>query len=96
MILIGRLEQQICYEGIQKMCFECGHLGHKKEQCPHIVWHGLSSSEAGSKEAGEACFSSRVEHVSNEVRSGEGTNGVLLDFEQSTEQADMREGVYGP
>ena len=36
-IMIGRLEQQICYEGIQKMCFECGCLGHRKEHCPHIV-----------------------------------------------------------
>ena len=78
------------------MCFECGCLGHKKEQCPHIVQHGSSSSEAGSKEASETCFSSRVDHVPDEVRSGEGTNGVLLDSEQSTEQADMREGVYGP
>ena len=80
-ILIGRLEQQICYEGIQKMCFECGRLGHKKEQCPHIVRHGPSSSEVGSKEAGETCFSSRVDHVPDEVRSGEGTSGVLLDSE---------------
>ena len=23
-IMIGRLEQQICYEGIHKMCFGCG------------------------------------------------------------------------
>lgn len=78
------------------MCFECGCLGHKKEQCPHIVRHGPSSSKVGSKEASETCFSSHVDHVPDEIRSGEGTSGVLLDSEQSTEQTDMREGVYRP
>ena len=78
------------------MCFECGCLGHKKEQCPHIVRHGPSSSKVGSKKASETCFSSHVDHVPDEIRSGKGTSGVLLDSKQSTEQADMREGVYGP
>ena len=36
-IMIGRLEQQICYEGIHKMCFGCGQLGHRKEKCPYII-----------------------------------------------------------
>ena len=36
-IMIGKLEKQICYEGIEKMCFECGRLGHRKEHCPHVV-----------------------------------------------------------
>uniref|UniRef100_A0A7N2LFW7 DUF4283 domain-containing protein n=1 Tax=Quercus lobata TaxID=97700 RepID=A0A7N2LFW7_QUELO len=62
-IMIGRLEQQICYEGIQKMCFKCGRLGHRK---------------------------------SIALMCGEGTSGVLHDSEQSTEQAEVCEGVYGP
>ena len=95
-IMIGKLEQQICYEGIQKMCFECGRLGHSKEHCPHVVRQGPSYSEAELKEAGETCFSSRSTHVPNEARRGEGTSGVMCDSEQSTEKVDVREEVYGP
>ena len=36
-ILIGKFEQPICYEGIHKLCFGCGRMGHRKEQCPYIV-----------------------------------------------------------
>ena len=95
-IMIGRLEHQICYEGIQKMCFECGQLGHRKELCPHIVQQGPSSSEVGSKEAGQTSSSPRFAHVPDEAGNGEGTSGVPLDLEQSTEQVDVREGVYEP
>ena len=50
-IMIGRLEQQICYEGIQKICFECGRLGHRKKHCPHIIRQGPSTSKAELKVA---------------------------------------------
>nr|POE67859.1 hypothetical protein CFP56_62031 [Quercus suber] len=95
-IMIGRLEQQICYKGIQKMCFECGRLGHRKEYCPQVVRQGLSNSEAGLKEVTETCSSSRSAYVPDESRCEEGTSDVLCDSEQSTEQADVHEGVYGP
>ena len=74
------------------MCFKCGRLGHRKEHCPHVVRQGSANSEAGVKEAGETCFSSRSTHVLDEARCEEGTSGVMHDSEQSTEQAD----VYGP
>ena len=37
-ILIGKFEQAVVYEGINKLCFSCGRVGHKKEMCPYIVW----------------------------------------------------------
>ena len=27
-VLIGKLEQQVMYEKIQKLCFNCGRVGH--------------------------------------------------------------------
>ena len=37
-ILIGKFEQAVAYEGINKLCFSCGRIGHKKEFCPYTVW----------------------------------------------------------
>lgn len=36
-ILIGKFEQPVCYEGIQKLCFGCGQVGHRKENCPYTI-----------------------------------------------------------
>ena len=36
-VLIGKFEQAVVYEGINKLCFECGRIGHKKEACPYII-----------------------------------------------------------
>lgn len=39
-ILIGRFEQSILYEGIQRLCFSCGKVGHLKEACSHTIQKG--------------------------------------------------------
>lgn len=36
-ILIGEFEQSVSYEGIQKLCFDCGRIGHRKESCPYSI-----------------------------------------------------------
>ena len=36
-LLIGNIEQPVIYEGIQKMCFSCGQIGHRREVCPHTI-----------------------------------------------------------
>lgn len=36
-MLIGKLEQQVLYEGIQKLCFGCGRFSHQRESCPFVV-----------------------------------------------------------
>lgn len=33
-IRIGAWKQRIQYEGVQTLCFQCGVMGHKKENCP--------------------------------------------------------------
>nr|POE45061.1 hypothetical protein CFP56_24993 [Quercus suber] len=39
-ILIGCFEQSVTYEGIYKLCFTCGRVGHKVEACPYMIRHG--------------------------------------------------------
>ena len=36
-IRIGRLVQQVLYEGISTLCFCCGRLGHKQENCYYLI-----------------------------------------------------------
>ena len=36
-ILIGRFEQPVTYEGIHKLCFTCGRVGHTVETCPYMI-----------------------------------------------------------
>ena len=36
-IRIGRLVQQVKYEGISSLCFCCGRLGHKQENCCYQI-----------------------------------------------------------
>ena len=43
-ILIGRFKQLVHYEGIQRLCFSCGRMGHLKEVCPYIIHKGMGSA----------------------------------------------------
>lgn len=36
-ILIGKLEQLVLYEGIRRLCFGCGRVGHRRESYPYII-----------------------------------------------------------
>lgn len=36
-ILIGKLIQGVIYEGIGALCFTCGRLGHRKDDCLHVI-----------------------------------------------------------
>ncbi|XP_023873886.2 uncharacterized protein LOC111986484 [Quercus suber] len=36
-ILIRRFEQVVTYEGIQRLCFSCGRVGHKVEARPYTI-----------------------------------------------------------
>ena len=36
-ILIGNFQQQVLHEGISKLCFSCGRVGHRHEVCQYTI-----------------------------------------------------------
>ena len=36
-ILIGGIRQPVIYEGVSRLCFSCGRIGHWRDGCPHVI-----------------------------------------------------------
>nr|POF22905.1 hypothetical protein CFP56_38192 [Quercus suber] len=36
-IQIGQMVQMVQYEGLNSLCFACGHIGHRKESCAYLI-----------------------------------------------------------
>ena len=49
-VLIGKFKQPVCYEGIQKLCFSCGRMGHRRESCPYMVRPDLTPREVETED----------------------------------------------
>ena len=52
-VKIGRFEQPVSYEGIHKLCFSCGRIGHRWENCLYIVWGENMEREEEDRSKGE-------------------------------------------
>ena len=48
-VIIGRFEQAVAYEGIHRLCFSCGRVGHKIYGCPYTIREGLNPLAATEK-----------------------------------------------
>jgi len=36
-IQIGKMAQNVQYEGLNSLCFTCGRMGHRKESCTYTI-----------------------------------------------------------
>jgi len=73
-VLIGKFEQQVVYEGIHKLCFACGRIGHKKDDCPHTIRKPVSLEREENGEPDESVRSCKV-HATDSTTDGCGTSG---------------------
>ena len=73
-VLIGRFEQEVVYEGIHKLCFACGRIGHKKDDCPHTIRKPVSPEREENGEPDESTRSRKV-HATDSTTDGCGTSG---------------------
>ncbi|XP_023883249.1 uncharacterized protein LOC136069532 [Quercus suber] len=69
-VLIGKFEQPVSYEGIQKLCFTCGRLGHKKDDCPHIIRTATSPEIGGNDDHGDSAGSRMVHDMDSTIAGG--------------------------
>lgn len=61
-LLIGNFEQPVNYKGIHKLCFSCGRIGHRKEDCPHIIRPVQTSAREEEDGVDKAQGSPREKH----------------------------------
>ena len=76
-IRIEKFEQPMCYEGIQKQCFDCGRMGHKRENCPYSIHRVMTSKEAERVELEECNTRSRSSRRSDATKAGEGLSEIV-------------------
>ncbi|KAK9989586.1 hypothetical protein SO802_029825 [Lithocarpus litseifolius] len=73
----ARIMRTVIYEGIQKLCFSYGWIGHRKEVCPHTIRsvHPPSKEEAGEVVKAQECPCERhVAELAGDHQSGDSTN----------------------
>lgn len=91
-MLIGKREQPVCYEGIHKLCFGCGRLGHCKEQCPYVIYQPSPPSkevnQSDRKTEAQACNMHELENAKRNV-------GPSVNLHDSA-QEDVPESSYEP
>ena len=51
-VLLGGIHQAVNYEGIHKLCFSCGRIGHRKEACPYLIRSIAQLDKDGSDKDG--------------------------------------------
>ena len=91
-ILIGKFKQPVCYEGIQKLCFRCGRVGHQKNQCPYIIRHDVFVEKPETAPEGSVPSSPCETHAPDKNKKGQGSNESVSG---SAKEEDS-ESTYGP
>ena len=59
-VKIGKMVQLVQYEGINMLCFACGRLGHRKENCPALIRSSVETTKNSSPQSSSRNQSSSV------------------------------------
>ena len=95
-IKIGKIEQPVCYEGIQKLCFDCGRMGHKQENFPYSIHRDVLPKEMMGMESKKNSTQSCTSRGANADKAGEGLSGIVSDNVQGNVEEHVHGNTYGP
>ena len=81
------------YEGMHRLCFSCGRLGHRKESCPLTIKKLEQPMEGGPISAGDGktSYQGEVPHVLHKSSCTDIGSGTMKD-----RGVGMEEDRYGP
>ncbi|KAL0016314.1 hypothetical protein SO802_003383 [Lithocarpus litseifolius] len=68
LIKIGGVRQPVQYEGINALCFSCGHVGHKTEGCSYRTKSLNPTKETMRPDLG---VSKEIQHLSDETKGSQ-------------------------
>ena len=78
-VFIGRFEQVVTYEGINRLCFSCGRMGHQRECCPYSVKDGKDQVEKEEGDSVDRAGQPRNTHATNIPEQERGTTPEALE-----------------
>lgn len=86
-VVIGHFDQPVMYEGIHSLCFSCGRVGHRKDDCPFII--------RKDKEVLVPPDSTEEGPVKNSRRMHD-SNSTNTSSKETKDSGIEEEGLYGP
>ena len=75
MVMIGKLQQSVTYEGIHNLCFDCGRMGHRREFYPFVVRLVPLCEEVDVGGAGDRDASTHIVHAAGNAEAKVGPHG---------------------
>ena len=76
------------YEGIHKLCFSCGRVGHRKEVCPYTIRNPKVLEKEVNDEHENKPVNSHTTHATDSTNPGSGMS--------DGSGADTYNDLYGP
>nr|POE85635.1 hypothetical protein CFP56_55110 [Quercus suber] len=87
-ILIGRFEQPVLYEGIHKLCFSCGRIGHKIESCPFTI-RGIGTPVEGKPASEGQGDGTTKTTIPRDMHDTYGTTPASRELEENGKGTDV-------
>nr|POE57115.1 hypothetical protein CFP56_02139 [Quercus suber] len=87
-----RIDTHTASETRGRLCFDCGRVGHQRENCPYTMRQDIPPKTSGMEVEGEVAAGSCSLHVADVGKDKGGPTGSVLNAEHK----EAYERAYGP
>ena len=95
-VLIGKIEEPVSYEGIQKLCFDCGRMVHRRENYPYSIRKEATLKETTAMEPKKDRTRSCNSLGACADKGGVGSNEIMPENVQQNVGENVHDSTYGP